>query len=55
MLIETVEAVRKHVQAGKSLDQIKAAGLGEKWKDWGTGFISEPVWIETIHRSLSKK
>jgi glyoxylase-like metal-dependent hydrolase (beta-lactamase superfamily II) len=54
MLVETVEVVRKQMQTGKSLDDIKAAGLPEKWKDWGGGFISAPVWIETIHRSLSK-
>ena len=53
-LIETVDIVRKQMQAGKSLDEIKAAGLPEKYKDWGTGFITTPVWIETIHKSLSK-
>ncbi len=54
MLVETVDVVRKQMKAGKSLDEIKAAGLPEKYKDWGSGFISAPVWIETIHRSLSK-
>ncbi len=54
MLVETVDIVRKQMQSGKSLDEIKAAGLPEKYKDWGSGFISTPVWIETIHRSLSK-
>ena len=53
-LIETVDIVRKQMQAGKSLDEIKVAGLPEKYKDWGAGFISTPVWIETIHKSLSK-
>jgi glyoxylase-like metal-dependent hydrolase (beta-lactamase superfamily II) len=54
MLIETVDVVRKQMQSGKSLDEIKAAGLPEKYKDWGSGFISAPVWTETIHKSLSK-
>jgi len=54
MLLETVDVVRKQMQARKSLDEIKAAGLPEKYKDWGSGFISTPVWIETIHKSLSK-
>jgi glyoxylase-like metal-dependent hydrolase (beta-lactamase superfamily II) len=53
-LIETVDIVRKQMQAGKSLDEIKAAGLPEKYKDWGAGFITTPIWIETIHKSLSK-
>ncbi len=55
MLVETVDTVRKQMTAGKSLDEIKGAGLPEKYKDWGGGFITTPVWIETIHRSLSKK
>lgn len=54
MLLETVDVVRKQMQSGKSLDEIKAAGMPDKYKDWGGGFISTPVWIETIHRSLSK-
>ena len=54
MLLETIDVVRKQMQAGKSLDEIKAAGMPEKYKDWGAGFISAPVWIETIHKSLSK-
>jgi cyclase len=53
-LIETVDIVRKQMQSGKSLDEIKAAGLPDKYKDWGSGFISTPIWIETIHKSLSK-
>jgi glyoxylase-like metal-dependent hydrolase (beta-lactamase superfamily II) len=55
MLIETVEVVRKQMQAGKSLDDIKAAGLPEKYKDWNWAFITAPTWIEIIHRSLSQK
>ena len=41
------------MQAGKSLDEIKAAGLPAKYDSWGKGFITTPVWIETIYRSLS--
>ncbi|HKQ77011.1 MAG TPA: MBL fold metallo-hydrolase [Blastocatellia bacterium] len=54
MLLETIEIVRKQMQSGKSLDDIKTAGMPEKYKDWGSGFISTPVWIETIQKSLSK-
>jgi cyclase len=53
MLIETVDVVRKQVQARKSLDEIKAAGLPAKYDDWGKGFINTPTWIEIIYRSLS--
>lgn len=55
MIQETTGIVRKKMESGKTLAQIKAEGLPEEWKPWGTGFIKTDVWIETIHRSLSKK
>lgn len=54
MLLETVKIVRRQSQAGKSLDEIKAAELPEKNKDWGRGFICVPLWIETVYRSWAK-
>ncbi|HEX8472472.1 MAG TPA: MBL fold metallo-hydrolase [Pyrinomonadaceae bacterium] len=54
MLTETTAIVRQRIAAGKTLTQIKAEGLPEKWKTWGTGFIKTDFWLETIHRSLSK-
>ena len=38
MLLETTDIVRKRMAAGKTLDQIKAEGLPEEWKSWGSGF-----------------
>ncbi len=55
MLIETRDLVRERMADGKTLDQIRAEGLPEKWKAWGVGFISTERWVETIHRSLSQK
>ena len=55
MLVETTGIVRSRMEAGKTLDQIKAEGLPEKWKEWGSGFVNTDRWIETIHRSLSTK
>ena len=55
MLVETVGIVREKMKAGKTVDQIKAEGLPEKWNSWGTGFIKTPVWIQTIYQSLSSK
>jgi glyoxylase-like metal-dependent hydrolase (beta-lactamase superfamily II) len=54
MLLETVDVVRKQMRSGKSLDNIKVAGLPAKYEDWGKGFINTPTWIETIYKSLSK-
>jgi cyclase len=56
MLVETTTIVRDKMKAGKTLDQIKAEGLPEKYASWGpTGaFINAGRWIETIHTSLSQ-
>ena len=53
MLVDTTLIVRKHMKAGKSLADIKKAGLGEKYKTAGSGFINTDRWVETIYRSYS--
>lgn len=55
ILVETIKLVREQIAAGKSLDEIKAAGLPEKYQNLGKGFISANRWIEAIHRSTTKK
>ncbi|HYP53740.1 MAG TPA: MBL fold metallo-hydrolase [Pyrinomonadaceae bacterium] len=54
MLVETTGIVRQRIAAGRTLEQIKAEGLPEKWKTWGTGFVNTQRWLETIHRSLTQ-
>jgi cyclase len=53
MLVETTDAVRKGMAAGKTLKEIQAAGLPEAWKEYGSGFINTENWIATIHASFS--
>ena len=53
-LVATTDMIRDQIEAGKSLDEIKAAGLPKKWRSWGAGFISTGRWIEIVHRSLAK-
>ncbi|MBI2924860.1 MAG: MBL fold metallo-hydrolase [Verrucomicrobia bacterium] len=55
MLVETTGLVRKAIDEGKTLEQVKAAGLPEKWKDWGTGFINTSRWLEIVFNNLDKK
>lgn len=55
ILIETTRIVQDAMKAGKSLDDIKKAGLPEKFNEAGSGFIKTDQWIETIHRSYSMK
>jgi cyclase len=55
MLVTTTEIVRKRIAAGKTLEQIKAEGLPEEWKSWGTGFIKTDVWLTLVYNRLSAK
>lgn len=55
MLIETTDIIQKAMKAGRSLDEIKKAGLPEKFKDAGSGFIKTESWIEMVYHSYSKK
>jgi glyoxylase-like metal-dependent hydrolase (beta-lactamase superfamily II) len=55
MLLETIDTVRKQAASGKTLAQIKAAGLPDTWKSWGTGFIKTDQWIELIYTSIKKQ
>ncbi len=54
MLVETTGIVKKAIADGKSLEQVKADGLPEKWKPWGTGFINTGRWLEISYNSLRK-
>ena len=55
MLNDTTNVIRKKLDGGKTLEQMKSEGLPEEWKSWGTGFIKTEQWIELIYISLRKK
>jgi glyoxylase-like metal-dependent hydrolase (beta-lactamase superfamily II) len=55
MLKETVALVRSKRDAGKTLDQVKAEGVPEKYKSWGNFFIKEPVYLEMLYKGLPAK
>ncbi|MEP6717747.1 MAG: MBL fold metallo-hydrolase [bacterium] len=55
MLVETTEIVRKKMKAHKTVAQIKAEGLPDEWKAWGTGFIKTEMWLELVYTSLATK
>jgi glyoxylase-like metal-dependent hydrolase (beta-lactamase superfamily II) len=54
MLVETIGIISQRMKAGKTLEQIQAEGLPDKWKGWGGGFINTRSWINIVHMSLSK-
>lgn len=55
MLVATTDAVRAMMADGKSLDEIKAAGLGDEWAGYAGDFVPEARWIETIYNSSGSK
>ena len=48
MLVETSSLVEKAIAAGKTLDEIKAAGLPDKWKSWAAPTINTSRWLEML-------
>ena len=54
-LIETSNLIQQGMKQNRSLDDLKKAGLPEKYKEWGSGFIKTDAWIETVYKSYSKK
>jgi len=53
MMKATTKIVQDRMKAGKSLKEIQAAGLPEKWKSWSWR-ISTETWIAVIYNSLKK-
>jgi cyclase len=54
MLYDSADVVRKQMQDGKTLEQIKAAGLPERFAPWTKGFFTTPQWLELVYQSLKK-
>jgi cyclase len=52
MLVDTIDRVKSAKAAGKSLDEVKAAGFGERWASWSWAFISAERWAEIVYGSL---
>jgi glyoxylase-like metal-dependent hydrolase (beta-lactamase superfamily II) len=55
ILTETVKLVQDGMKKKRTLDELKKAGLPEKYKEAGSGFIKTEQWIETVYKSYSKK
>jgi cyclase len=53
MLKETATLVRSKRDAGKTLEQVKAEGVPEKYKSWGNFFIKEGQYLEFLYKSLA--
>ncbi|HAV64234.1 MAG TPA: MBL fold metallo-hydrolase, partial [Verrucomicrobiales bacterium] len=49
MLTTVTGMVRKAIADGKSLDEVKAAGVPGQYKSWGAGFINESRFLEICY------
>jgi glyoxylase-like metal-dependent hydrolase (beta-lactamase superfamily II) len=54
MLAASADLVRKQMKVGKTLDEIKAAGVPDSLAAWANGFMKAPQWLELVYRSLEK-
>jgi len=54
MFVETGDYVKKQIAEKKTLEQIKAAGLPEKFKSFDWQFIPTAAWIEVLYAAYSK-
>lgn len=50
MIRQTRAAVEDGMDAGKTLEELQAAGVAQEWSGWSWGFISAERWIATLHR-----
>jgi cyclase len=55
MLSDSAKIVSDQIKGGKTLEQIKAAGLPASFAPWTKGgFLTTPQWLELVYRSLKK-
>lgn len=54
MLTESLALVRSAIAAGKTRDEVVAAGVPEKYKSWSWQFIDAERWLGTVFDSLGK-
>ena len=52
MLSDSAGIVRGQMKEGKTLEQIKAAGLPGRFAPWTKGFLPTPQWLELVYRSI---
>lgn len=55
LIRETTMLVSEKMASGKSLNEIKEAGLQEEWESWSWFLVTPEKWIEAIYGSYSDK
>ena len=54
MLFDSAELVQGQMKKGRTLKEIQAAGMPDRFAPWAKGFMSVPGWLELVYRSLEK-
>jgi glyoxylase-like metal-dependent hydrolase (beta-lactamase superfamily II) len=54
MLVGTVAHVERQIAAGKTLADVKSAGLPDEWKSWDQTPIRGDRWLDILYRGLSR-
>lgn len=54
MLSQTSAIVEKAIRDGRTLEQVQADGLPEKWKGWEAPTLGTRRWLEILYRGLSR-
>ena len=55
MLRETSGLVEERIAAGKTLEEIQAAGLPEQWSRWAVPTLPTRRWLELLYQGLNRK
>jgi hypothetical protein len=55
MLKATREVIAQQVKAGKTLDQMKAAKVLERWQKWSGSFVDTNAFIDILFDDLTRK
>ena len=51
MLETCTNLVKTSIAAGKTLEEIQAAGVPERWQSWGQGWMSTDRWLSIVYNS----
>jgi cyclase len=54
LVAESIQFVKSEISAGRSLEEIKAAGVPQKWKSWEKG-VPQEMFVGGIYEGLKEE
>jgi len=55
MIHASIAAVKRGMQAGKSLREIQRAGLEAKWEPFSHGYLTTDRWLDLVYQAVREK